>query len=144
MHETGRSGLVHWDDPIPQDHPSAPAPSALSHASNLDWRSISHMVIYMFHCHSPRSSYPRPLPQSPRDCSVHLCLFCCLALIFVLIHLFVVLGLHLLLTVLNISKRKKGRAEERKKEEFFSSFPSTFPSDTVTVGKNSFTNGGIF
>ena len=112
--------------PIPQDHPSAPAPSALSHASNLDWRSISHMVIYMFHCHSPRSSHPHPLPQSPRDCSVHLCLFCCLALIFVLIHLFVVLGLHLLLTVLNISKRKKGRAEERKKEEFFFLFPFYF------------------
>ena len=61
-----------------------------------------------------------------------------------LIHLFVVLVLHLLLTILNISKRKKGRAEERKKEEFFSSFPSTSPSDTVRVGKNSFTNGGIF
>ena len=24
------------------------------------------------------SSYPRPLPQSPKDCSIHLCLFCCL------------------------------------------------------------------
>ena len=23
--------------PIPQSHPSAPAPSTLSHASNLDW-----------------------------------------------------------------------------------------------------------
>ena len=38
--------------PIPQGHPSAPALSALSHASNLDWRSISHMVIYMFQCYS--------------------------------------------------------------------------------------------
>ena len=33
--------------PIPQGYPSAPALSTLSHASNLDWRSISHMVIYM-------------------------------------------------------------------------------------------------
>ena len=34
--------------PIPQGHPSAPALSALSHAWNLDWRFVSHMVIYMF------------------------------------------------------------------------------------------------
>ena len=31
---------------IPQGCPSAPALSALFHASNLDWRSISYMVIY--------------------------------------------------------------------------------------------------
>ena len=34
--------------PIPQGHPSAPALSTLSHASNLHWRSVSHMIIYMF------------------------------------------------------------------------------------------------
>ena len=34
--------------PIPQGHPSAPALSTLSHASNLDWWSVSHMIIYMF------------------------------------------------------------------------------------------------
>ena len=33
----------------------------------------------MFQCHSPKSSHPRPLPQSPKDCSIYLCLFCCLA-----------------------------------------------------------------
>jgi len=27
-------------------------------------------------CHSPKSSHP--LPQSPKDCSIHQCLFCCL------------------------------------------------------------------
>ena len=32
----------------------------------------------MFQCHYPISSCPRPLPQSPKDCSVHLCLSCCL------------------------------------------------------------------
>ena len=64
--------------PIPQGHPSAPALSTLSQASNLDWWSISHMIIYMFQCHSPKPSHPRPLPQSPKDCSIHLCLFCCL------------------------------------------------------------------
>ena len=65
--------------PIPQGHPSAPALSALSHASNLDWQSISHMVIYMFQCYSLKSSHRRLLPQSPKVCSLHLCLFCCLA-----------------------------------------------------------------
>ena len=64
--------------PIPLGHPSAPAPSILYHASNLDWWFISHMIIYMFQCHSPKSSHPHPLPQSPKDCSIHLCLFCCL------------------------------------------------------------------
>ena len=64
---------------IPLGQPSAPAPSILYHASNLDWRFISHMIIYMFQCHSPKSSHPRPLPQSPKDRSMHLCLFCCLA-----------------------------------------------------------------
>ena len=64
--------------PIPLGHPSAPAPSTPYHASNLDWRFISNMIIYMFLCHSPISSLPHPLPQSPKDCSIHLCLFCCL------------------------------------------------------------------
>ena len=65
--------------PIPQGHPSAPALSTLSHASNLDWWSFSHMVIYMFQCYSLKSSHLHLLPQSPKDCSLHLGLFCCLA-----------------------------------------------------------------
>ena len=60
-------------------HPSAPAPSIQYPASNLDWQFISYMILYMFQCHSPKSSHARPLPQSPKDCSKHLCLFCCLA-----------------------------------------------------------------
>ena len=63
---------------IPQCHPSLPALSSLFHALNLDWWSVSHMIIYMFQCHSPKPSHPCPLPQSPKDCSIHLCLFCCL------------------------------------------------------------------
>ena len=47
--------------------------------SNLDWQFISYMIVYMFQCHSPQSSHPLPLPQSPKFCSIHLCLFCCLA-----------------------------------------------------------------
>ena len=65
--------------PIPQGHPNAPALSTLSHASHLDWRFVSHFIIHMFQCHSPKSSHPCPLPQSPKVCSLSLCLFCCLA-----------------------------------------------------------------
>ena len=63
---------------IPLGHPSAQAPSILYPASNLDWWFISYMILYMFQCHSSKSSYPLPLPQSPKDCSIQLCLFCCL------------------------------------------------------------------
>ena len=50
---------------IPLGHPSAPAPSIQYHASNLDWQLISYMILYMFQCHSPKSSHPLPLQQSP-------------------------------------------------------------------------------
>ena len=57
---------------IPLGHPSAPAPSIMYHSLNLVWRFVSHMILYMFQCHSPKSSHPFPLPQS-------LCfLICCL------------------------------------------------------------------
>ena len=63
--------------PIPQDLPSALDLSALSHASNLDWRSISHMVICMFQC--CLSNHPTlAFSHTPKVCSLHLCLFCCL------------------------------------------------------------------
>ena len=55
-------------------HPSAPAPSILYSASNLDWRFVSYMILYMFQCHSPKQSHPLPLPQSPKDCSIHVSL----------------------------------------------------------------------
>jgi len=64
-------------------HPSAPAPSLLYHASNLDWRFVSHMIIYMFQCHSSKSSHCCPLPQSPEDCLIHLCLLSCLSYKFI-------------------------------------------------------------
>ena len=63
---------------IPLGHPSAPAPSILYHASNLDWRFVSHMIIYVSMPFS-QITHRHPLPQSPKDCSIHLCLFCCLA-----------------------------------------------------------------
>ena len=63
---------------IPLGHPSAPAPSIQYRASNLDWQLVSYMILCIFQCHSPKSSHPLPLPQSPKDCSIHQCLFCCL------------------------------------------------------------------
>ena len=56
---------------IPLGHPSAPAPSIQYRASNLDWWLVSYMILYMFQCHSPKSSHPLPLPQSPKDFSKH-------------------------------------------------------------------------
>ena len=44
-------------------HPSAPGPSILYPTSNLDWQFVSYMI-YMFQCHSPKSSHPFPLPES--------------------------------------------------------------------------------
>ena len=65
--------------PIHQGHPNAPALRTLSHALNLDWRSISHMIIYMFQCCSLKSFHLYHLLQSPKHCSIYLRLFCCLA-----------------------------------------------------------------
>ena len=56
--------------PISLGHASAPAPSILYHALNLDWQLVSHMIIHMFQCHSPKSSHPLPLPQSPHILSL--------------------------------------------------------------------------
>ena len=82
-------GCIHVPNPEPPSHltphtislgyPSKPAPSILYPASNLDWWFISYMILNMFQCHSAISSHPLPLPQSPKDCFTHLCLFCCLA-----------------------------------------------------------------
>ena len=69
----------HPPSTITLGHPSAPAPSILYPSLNLDWHFVPYMILYMFQWHSPKSSHPRSLPQSPKDCSIHLCLFCCLA-----------------------------------------------------------------
>ena len=67
--------------PIPLGHPSAPSqctrPEHLSHSFSPCWRSVSHLMIYMFQRYSLRSSHPHLLPQSPKVCSIHLCLFSC-------------------------------------------------------------------
>ena len=65
--------------PIPLGSPRAPTLSALLHALNLHWSSVVHVVMHMFQCYSLISSHPRLLPHSPKVCSLHLCLFGCLA-----------------------------------------------------------------
>ena len=67
-----RHGCTHVPNPeplshlpphtIPLGHPSAPAPNFVYPASNLDWRFVSYMILYMFQCHSLKSS-PTCLPQ---------------------------------------------------------------------------------
>ena len=82
----GFTCVPHPGPPLPPSSPSHPSgssqctsPKHLSHASSLDWRSVSHLIIYMLQCCSLRSSHPHLLPQSPKVCSIHLCLFFCLA-----------------------------------------------------------------
>ena len=48
-------------------------------ASSIMHQTWTGIILYVFPCHSPKSSHPLPLPQSPKDCSIHRCLFCCLA-----------------------------------------------------------------
>ena len=69
--------------PLPSPSPyhtsrSSQCTSPKHPVSNLGWRFISY-ILYMLQCHSPKSSHPLPLPQSPKVCSIHPCLFCCLA-----------------------------------------------------------------
>ena len=72
--------------PLPPPSPSHPtgssqctSPEHLSHASNLGWWSVLPLIVYLFQRYSFRTSHPRLLPQSPKICSVHLCLFFCFA-----------------------------------------------------------------
>ena len=55
------------------------SPELLSHASNLGWRSVLPLIVYLFQCYSLRSSHPRLLPQNPKVSSIYLCLFFCFA-----------------------------------------------------------------
>ena len=72
--------------PPPPPSPSHPSgssqctsPEHLSNASNLGWWSVSPLIVYLFQCYSLRTSHPHLLPQSPKVCFVHLCLFFCFA-----------------------------------------------------------------
>ena len=59
-------------NPPPTSHPISSLwiilmhqpPSILYPVSNIDWHFISYMIVYMFQCHSPKSSHPLPLPES--------------------------------------------------------------------------------
>ena len=58
--------VSHPEPPSQLPHPSVPASSILYPASNLDWPFVSCMILYMFQCHSPKSSHLFSLPQSPK------------------------------------------------------------------------------
>ena len=68
--------------------PSSYHPSGLSQytspkhpVSCIEPRLAIHFLHDIIHISMPFSQIipPIPLPQSPKDCSIHLCLFCCLA-----------------------------------------------------------------
>ena len=48
-----------WVVPVHQ-----PQASSIVHRT---WTGDSFHILYMFQCHSPKSSHPLPLPQSPKD-----------------------------------------------------------------------------
>ena len=80
----GFTCIPHRNHPLPPPSPSHPSgsshctsPEQLFHASNLGWWSVSPLIIYMFRCCSLKTSHPCLPPQSPKVCSVHLCLFFC-------------------------------------------------------------------
>ena len=59
---------------IPVHHPQA---SCILHQT---WTGNSFLIWYYTGFNAILPNYPPfPLPQSPKDCSIHLCLFCCLA-----------------------------------------------------------------
>ena len=70
-------GSLSWS-PLHLCFPRTPALSAVPQTSNLHWSSVLHIVIYLFQCYSFILSHPRLLQHSPKVCSLHLCLFCCL------------------------------------------------------------------
>ena len=87
-HESVTSIHVSPHPAIPFSPLSTPYPPGLSqstsfgallHVSNLHWSSVLHMVMYMFQCYSLKSPHSCLLPLSPKVCSLHPCLFCCLA-----------------------------------------------------------------
>ena len=88
MCSPSRSPLLPPSPSHPSGSSQCTSPEHLSHASNLGWWSVSHLMIYMFQYYSLRSSHPRLLPQSPKVCSVHLCLFFCFACRVIVNHLF--------------------------------------------------------
>ena len=79
MCSPSRSPLPPPSPPDPSGSSQCTSPEHLSHASNLGWWSVSPQIIYMFQCCSLETSHPCLLPQSPKVCSIHLCLFFCFA-----------------------------------------------------------------
>ena len=64
--------------PIPLGHPNAPAPSTLS---CIKPGLAIHFTCDIIHVSMPFSHIivPLPSPTESKRCSIHLCLFCCLA-----------------------------------------------------------------
>ena len=79
MCSPSRSPLLPPSPSHPSGSSQCTSPEHPSHASNLGWWSVSPLIVYLFQCCSLRTSHPCLLPQSPKVCSVHMCLFSCFA-----------------------------------------------------------------
>ena len=79
MYSPSRSPLPPPSLPDPSGSSQCTRSEHLSHTSHLGWWSVSPLIVYLFQCCPLETSHPRLLPQSPKVCSVHLCLFFCFA-----------------------------------------------------------------
>ena len=59
---------------ISLDHPCAPTPSILYLVSNIDWRFVSYMIVYMFQCHFPNHPIlSSPSPSQSKSAFLYIC-----------------------------------------------------------------------
>ena len=87
-------------NPLSPSHPSGSSQcSRLEHPVSCIKAGLAIYFIYgniLFQCYSLKSSHPCLLPQSPKVCSLYLCLFCCLTYraiitIFLKFHIYVLI-----------------------------------------------------
>ena len=79
LHRLSLQGKISSGEILLKPSTHCTSPKHLSHASNLGCWSVSPWIIYMSRCCSLEISHPCLLPQSPKVCSVPLCLFSCFA-----------------------------------------------------------------
>ena len=83
----------------------------------------THFVYDIIH-DSPKTSHPLLLPQSPKNCSMHLCLFCCLAyrvIVTIFLNFRYTKAFQTLLKMLNITHYQRNANQNRNEVPFHAS-----------------------